>query len=440
VADSLTPNTLAKFAKEQGLQYAERVDLPAQGKTLSENGTIEGAATGALPGGVEGSLVHYRYTYTWTDSDNHSHSEERRFTLVVTRIPESIGFLPYMGFAGPASKLSAGAGGEDMAPIEMSKSEVLKRATAMAYKGTRETWLAQLLSPALVQWLERCDEDFGFELANGVLCLGRGGYLNAPGELTAVCEDAAHLAGAIRDESLEEVGTSGEEAEAASDPDAADPAMEKALREVELDPPPATLGAAEGTFASCARRTPATALGSLKFALLLTLAFNIPGIALPIVFLSEGFYLPLAVIEGGLILIVFFFSFRNRVRQRGRRYAEEAFYRTYAAERELTLEEPLHFAASHAEAGLPFKPDRVFNGPLPGGSSGSLVLAGDGTKRSDRIAVVAGPRGPIAEAELQAEAPGLSAQLLDGYAERLEKELAEDLATRPEQRAGATPA
>jgi hypothetical protein len=430
MADSATPDALAKFAKGRELRYAERVDLPAQGKTLGENGKVEGAATGTLPGGVEGSLIHYRYTYTYTDSDNHTHSEERRFTLVVTRIPESIGFLPYMGFSGPASKLSAGAGGEDMAPIDMSKSEVLKQATAMAYKGTRETWLAQLLSPALVQWLERCDEDFGFELASGVLCVGRGDYLSSPSELTAVCEDASHLAGAIREESLEEVGTSGEEAEAARDPDAVDPAMEKALREVALDPP-ATLRATESTFASYARRTPATALGSLRFALLLTLALNVPGAALPIVFLSEGLYLPLAVIEGTLILTAFFFSFRSRVGQRGRKYAEEAFYRAYAAERELTLEEPLHFAAGHAEAGLPFKPDRVLNGPLPGGANGSLVLLGDGTKRSDRIAVVTGPRGPVAEAELQAEAPGLSAKLLDGYAERLSKEVAEDLATSP---------
>jgi hypothetical protein len=438
VADSTTPSALAEFAQKQGLAYEQSIALPQQGDLLNRGGKVEGAATGGLPGGLEGSLVHYRYTYTWTDSDNHSHSEERRFTLVVASIPESIGFLPYMGFSGPASKLSASAGGEDMAPIDMSKSEVLKQARAMAYKGTRETWLAQLLSPALIQWLERCDEDFGFELANGVLCAGRGGHLTAASELAAVCEDAAHLAGAIREESLEEVGTSGEEAEAARDPDAV-PAMEKALREVELEQP-ATLGAAESTFAGYARRTPATALGSMRFALLLTLALNIPGIALPIVFLSEGLYLPLAVIEGGLILIVFFFSFRSRVGQRGRKYAEEAFYRAYAAERELALEEPLHFAAGHAEAKLPFKPDRVLSGLLPGGSKGSLVLAGDGGKRSDRIAVVAGPRGPVAEAELQAEAPGLSAQLLDGYAERLGKEIGEDLATRPDVRAGAAPA
>ena len=120
-----------------------------------------------------------------------------------------------------------------------------------------------------------------------------------------------------------------------------------------------------------------------------------------------------------------FFAFRSRVKSCGTRYAEEAFYRAYAEARELRLEEPLHFAATHAEAKLPFKPDRVFTGPLPNGpTTGSLVLVGDGSKRDDRIAVVAGPSGPVAEAELRAEAPGISAKLLDSYTESLTKELA----------------
>ncbi|HEV7769534.1 MAG TPA: hypothetical protein VGO66_02625 [Solirubrobacterales bacterium] len=431
MAKPTAPGLLAKFAELHGLAFAPSADLPAQGDTLSrDGGKAEGVAGGTLPGGIEGTLAHFVYVYTWTDSDNHSHSEDRRFTLVVTRIPESIGFLPYLGFSGPDSKLSARAGGEDMAPIDMSKSEVLKHATAMAYKGTRETWLAQLLSPALVQWLERCDGDFGFELANGVLCAGRSGYLSDPHELEAVCADAAHLATAIREESLEEVGTGGEEAEAATDPDAVDPQMETALRDVELDSP-ANTGAAKGAFKSYARRAPATSFGALRFALLLSLGLNIPAAAIPIILISEGAYLPLALIEGALVLTVFFFSFRSRVRQRSSKYAEEAFYRAYATDRELKLEEPLHFAATHAEAKLPFKPDRVLSGPLPGGSNGSLTLTGDGAKRSDRIAIVAGPTGPVAETELQAEAEGISAKLLDGYAARLAKEVAEDLATRP---------
>jgi hypothetical protein len=422
VSESTTPSALAKFAAAQGLRHASRIDLPEQTDVLTRGGgKVEGAATGALPGGIEGTLAHYTYTYTWTDSDNHSHSEERRFTLVVTAIPESIGFIPYLGFSGPASKLTAAAGGEDMAPIDMRKSEVLKHATAMAYKGTRESWLAQLLSPAMIHWLERCDEDFGFELAGGVLVAGRAEYLTEPSQLTAACEDAAHLAGAIREESLEEVGTSGE-AEAARDPDAVDPKMEAALAAVPLDSP-ADTSAAVGAFTSYARRTPSTFLGALRFALLVTLGLNVPGAALPITLIGAGAYLPLALIEGALILTVLFFSFRSRVGKCARKYAEEAFFRAYAGDRELQLEEPLHFAAAHAEAKLPFKPDRVLAGPLPGGSNGSLVLAGDGTKRSDRIAVVAGPKGPIAAAELQAEAPGLSAATLDMYAEQLAGEI-----------------
>ncbi len=421
---------LAKFAATHGLAYSDRVELPKQGDLLKRDGKVEGAVKGALPGGVEGTLAHFTYTYSYTDSDNHTNHEERPFTIVVTEIPESIGFLPYMGFSGPASKLSANAGGEDMAPIEMDKSDVLEHAAAYAYKGTSQNWLAQLLSPALIQWLERSAEDFGFELANGVLCVGRSGYANDPRELVTRCEEAAHLAGAIREESLEEVGTDGGEIEAARDPDATDPRMEAALSSVP-EKAPATPIAAQGAFKSYARRAPATIFGALRFALLLTLVLNVPGVAIPIVLLTEGAYVPLAVIEGALVLIIFFFSYRSRVRAAGAKYADEAFYRGYAASRGLTLEEPLHFAATHAEAKLPFKPARVLSGPLPGGSSGSLVLVGDGSKREDRIALVAGPKGPLAEAELQAEAAGISAKLLDGYAERLSKEVAEDLATQP---------
>lgn len=427
----MSNSALAAFAKTHGLGFAETADLPAQGATLTQgSGNVEGAVSGALPGGIEGTLVRFTYVHKSTNSDGQTTEERRPFTLVVTAIPESIGFVPYLGFSGPASKLNPMAGGEEMAPIELSKSEVLKHGRAYAYAGTRETWLAQLFSPALIQWLERCPEDFGFELSSGTLCGGRSGYVEDPTQLQALCTDVAHLALAIREESLEEVGTGGEEAEAARDPNADDPKLEAALAAVPLDPP-ANAVAALGAFTSYARRAPATIFGSLRFAILLTLLFNVPGIALPIVFLSEGFYLPLALIEGASILIIFSFSYRSRVRKSAAKYATEAFYRGYAAARELKLEEPLRFAAAHAEAKLPFKPDRVFVGPLPGGGAGTLVLVGDGSKRADRIAVVGGPRGPLAEAELQAEAPGLSAKTLDDYAKRLSTEVAEDLATKP---------
>ena len=426
----MSDSPLARFAKSHGLTCAEKVDLPQQGATLTQgSGKVEGAVTGALPGGIEGTLARFVYVYKSTNSDGQTTEERRPFTLVVTSIPESIGFVPYLGFSGPASKLDEGAGGEDMVPIEMEHVKALKGYAASAYKGVSERWLAQLLSPAMVQWLGRCDADFGFELASGVLIAGRNGYLEEPRELEAACKDAAHLAGAIREESLEEVGTGGE-SEAARDVRFADPEAEAALKAVPL-PSPADLTTARAEFAAHLRGSAATLFRAVRSGLLWTLVFNVPAVALPIVFIANGFYLPLAIIELAIFLLIATFSFRSRVRNGAQKLAAEAFYRAYAADRELELLEPLGFLATHAEAKLGFKPDRVFSGVLPGGTNGALALSGDGSKRSDRIAVIAGPRGPVAEAELQAEEPGLSATTLDDYANRLSVEVAEDIATRP---------
>lgn len=426
----MSNSPLAEFAESHGLAYAEKVDLPQQGATLTQGGgEVEGAATGALPGGIEGTLARFAYVYKSTDSDGQTSEERRPFTLVVTAIPESIGFVPQLGFAGPASKLSARAGGEDMAPIAMNHVEALKGATAYAYRGVSERWLAQLLSPALVQWLGRCDDDFGFELANGILVAGRSGYAGEPPRLEAICEDAAYLAKAIREESLEEVGTGGE-SEAARDVRFADPQTEAALRAVPV-PSPANVAAARASFAGHLARSPGVLLRAMRTGVLWALIVNVPAIAIPIMLISNSLYLPLAIFELALILLIAIFSYRSRVRGGAEKIAAEAFFRGYAADRELTLEEPLGFLATHAEAKLGFKPDRVFSGILSGGANGALALSGDGSKRSDRIAVIAGPRGPVAEAELQAEGPGLSATILDDHAKRLSAEVAEDLATRP---------
>jgi len=426
----VSDSPLARFARSHGLTYAESADLPDQGATLTQgSGRVEGAATGTLPGAVEGTLIRFTYVYKWTDSDNHTREEDRPFTLVVTQVPESIGFVPYLGFSGPASNLDEDAGGEDMAPIEMEHVKALKGFSAKAYKGVSERWLAQLLSPAMVQWLGRCDADFGFELASGVLVAGRGGYLEDPLKLVALCKDAAYLADAIREESLEEVGTGGE-SEAARDVRFADPRTETALQEVQV-PSPADIGAAQAEFAGHLRGSAGTWLRAIRSGVLWTLVFNVPAIAIPIVLLANDLVVPLVIFEAAMFFLFAFFSFRGRVRDGSRKFAAEAFYRAYAKDRELSLEEPLGFLATHAEAKLGFKPDRVFSGVLPGGMSGALALAGDGSKRSDRIAAIAGPRGPVAEAELQAEAPGLSATTLDEYAKRLSAEVAEDIATRP---------
>jgi hypothetical protein len=400
-----------------------QVELPTEPDVLGHGGHVQGAASGKLPGGADGTLLFYTYTYTWTDSDDHTHHEERPFTLVVTRVPESIGFVPYLGFSGKGSKLSAAAGSlGEVRKLDLGEAEGLKETSAYVYKGTSESWITQLISPAMIDWLARCEDEFGFELASGVLVVGldrhRGGKF-----LQTLCEDAAHLATALREESVEETETGGAEADAAKDPNAAEPRMETALGEVRATP--ADVLAATPAFRRYLRRSPYTYWRALRFALLLTLALNIPAAAIPILLAVNGKWAWLAGFELGLILLIACFAFRSRLGDKSRKYATEAFYRGYAAEREMKLEEPLHFAATHAEAKLPFKPDRVLTGPLPGGpTNGSLVLVGDGSKRADRIAVLAGPKGPLAEAELHAAAPGISAKLLDSYAKRLSGELA----------------
>ncbi len=418
-------DAISKFAEEHGLAYSATEKLPEQGDLLCRDGVVQGAAKGSLPSGIEGILAHYTYTYTWTDSDNHTHHEKRLFTIVVTQVPESIGFMPYLGFSGAGSKLNGLAGGlEEMKKVDLEGHKGLKGASAYAYKGASENWTLQLFSPALIDWLARSDDEFGFELAAGVLCVARDTYLTAPEKLETLCGDAAHLAGLLREESLEETATGGAEAEAAKDPKLDDPKMELALSQVDSGSP-GSVGAATNQFASFLRTSPVTIAGALGTAIGLTLILNIPGAAIPIILTVQGAYGVLAAIEGALILIIFFFAYRSRVRKRSQKYAGEAFFRGYAKDRELSLEEPLKFAATHAEAKLPFKPDRVFTGMLPGGVNGSLVLVGDGSKRADRIAVVGGPRGPVAESELEAEPQGLSTKDLDTYLEQLAGEVKE---------------
>src|SRR4051794_580047 len=126
--------SLASFAEANGLAFSAHADLPAQGSTLTrDTGAVEGAATGSLPGGIEGTLAHFTYSYTVTDSDNHSHTEHRRLTLVVTGVPVSIGFVPYLGFSRGASHLLATAGGTKMRRIELGGAPALKHASAFIY-------------------------------------------------------------------------------------------------------------------------------------------------------------------------------------------------------------------------------------------------------------------------------------------------------------------
>jgi len=408
---------LEAFAEEHRLTYRSGGSLPPHGHLLTRGGQVEGLVEGTLPGGVEGTLAYYTYTYETTDSEGHSTTHTRRFAIVVTSVPQSIGFMPSLGFHGAESEMSGiGAGLEQMVQVDLDGHAGLKGSRCYRYEGASETWTRRLFSPALIDWLARSEAELGFELADGVLTTGRrriGGDL-----LVGLCEEAAHLTEAIAAESDEDSNTGVAAGDAAKDPDANDPRMEEALRAIAVDPPE-SIGAAERVFRRHLARSPRTLIRALSYATAITLLLNIPGAAIPILLAAAGSWGALAAIEGGLIAIFAFFVFRKDLRASGRKYAAEAFWRNYAERRGMKLEEPLRFAATHADAKLPFRPDRVLTGPLPGGGEGSFCIYGDGSKRADRVAVVAGPAGPVAESELEAEPQGLTTKDLGTYLEQL---------------------
>ena len=205
MAGTETSDQLAKFGAGHGLAYTATAQLPEQGATLSKSGKVDGSASGKLADELEGTLAHYSYVYTWTDADHHTHSETRHFTLVVAEIPESIGFVPYLGFSGPSSQFSPSAGSNETEGVDLREDEALDNHSACVYKGTSKTWLPQLFSPALLDWLARSDDDFGFELASGVLCVGRSARVDDAQGLEGIWKDGGHLAVAIRKECMEEV-------------------------------------------------------------------------------------------------------------------------------------------------------------------------------------------------------------------------------------------
>jgi hypothetical protein len=251
-----------------------------------------------------------------------------------------------------------------------------------------------------------------------VLTTSRSSRLGDAGALKNLCEEAAHLTAAIAAESDEDSDTGNAASNAAKDPKANDPRMEAALNAVAVSPPE-SIKAADKAFRGHVARSPRTIGRALRYAALITLLLNIPGAAVPILLGVAGAWGALAAIELALVAIFGFFIYRKDVRQSGSKYSSEAFWRSYAKSRGMKLEEPLHFAATHADAKLPFRPDRVLAGPLPGGGEGSFCVYGDGSKRADRVAVVAGPAGPVAESELEAEPQGLTTKDLDTYLNQL---------------------
>jgi hypothetical protein len=404
---------LAEFAAAHGLAFSAGGELPHQAGLLSRDSlAVLATAAGSLPGGAEGTLTHLTYEYRSSDT-----TRTRELTTVVVEVGESIGFAPYLSDL--AGGMHGGPAGVETRTIKLSSG-----ARVQAAEGIDEAWLSELFSPALSDWLARSPDDFGWELTDGVLCASREKHLTGESDLVRLCEDASHLAGALREESLEEVdgGSAGRTA-AKAKKTPVQVLVESLLPLVDFEQPPANVVSAQPAFRELVVRHPSTYFIGLFMGLAWALLINVVGGGIFGLLLNiPNPLVAVAIFELIVIGTTTFLSIRHQINSTSRACAAEAFWREYARSRDLELTDPLEFAATHAKVELPGKPQRVLTGLLDG-VPGALMITGDGLKRGEKIALVAGPSGPVASADFEASAPGPSAKLLDDYAARLAAEL-----------------
>jgi hypothetical protein len=410
--------SLEAFGKGNGLKPGLGGPLPSVGTALGHGNQVDGAVHGNLPGGIEGALAHLHYEERRDDT-----TRTERLTAVITRISETMGFAPY---------LSGGSSGHINLTLESEQHEI-GGVQIRAAAGVDPGWLNELISPSVADWLSRSPNGFGFELADGVLTVVVDGHETSGAKLTRLCEDAAFIANALREESIEEASSGQAKRSAAKrERNARDRRVEHLLPYVDFSRRrPAHVADAIGPYQDVARRAPVTYVGAAWTAFLITLVISVISSGIYGLLLTVGDPLRNALIwELGLFVVVFFFTLRSRINGDAKACAEEAFYREYAAERDLTLSDPLEFAAVHAEADLPGKPARVLSGAFSGPSGtvvGALALTGDGLERGQHGSLIAGLKGPTATAELDVAQPGISAAYLD----ELTQTLLLDLATAP---------
>jgi hypothetical protein len=408
------------FAEAHGLRTEPRPELPVAGGLLSRDGLkVAAVAAGRLPGGEQGLVCHLTYTYRSDDTTRTVHR-----TAVVVRVPESIGFAPYLASSAAALRGSA--------LLDTRAPELGNDLDVRVADGVDDGWLNELFSPALTEWVLRSPDDFEWELADGVLTVSRDTHLDKESELTRLCEDAAHLAAALREESLEEVDSGAARRTAAKRKrDPQDVLVASLLPLVEFERPPADVAEARPRFRELVLRHPSTYFISIWMTFVWTLVINVVGGGIFGLLLN----LPnpgraVLIFEACVLTIVGYFTFRHEVNDRSQRLSVEAFWREYARARGLQVEDPGAFAATHAKAQLPGNPARVLSGSFAG-IPASLMVTGDGFKRGDSIALVGGPTGPVAGADFDVSAPGASAKALDAYSARLAEELKLDIATAP---------
>ncbi len=214
-----TEERLRSYATERGLTVRPELIWPGMPLPSEQRGPIRHACwsvSGKLPGGVAGRLRHqavYGKTFGMNVAMQH--------TIMVCRIPESVGYLPMLSVRAEGLEPSLFYWAGDKRPREdvggFESVELDRRYIVEVAKGQDHAWLRQLFPPSFIDWLaSNTPVDFGFRLDGGVFtceCPQYRGQHRADGEVDSEHLDLLGGAGGraasrIRDEVLEEADVS----------------------------------------------------------------------------------------------------------------------------------------------------------------------------------------------------------------------------------------
>jgi hypothetical protein len=214
-----TEAKLKAYADERGLVVRPELIWPGMPLPREQHGPIRHACwsvAGKLPGGVAGRLRHqavYGRTFGMNVAMQH--------TIMVCRIPESVGYLPMLSVRAEGLEPSLFYWANDRRPREdvggFESMELDRRYIVEVAKGQDHAWLRQVFPPSFIDWLaSNTPVDFGFRLDNGVFiceCPQYRGQHRADGEVDEEHLDLLAKAGGragsrIREEVLEEADVS----------------------------------------------------------------------------------------------------------------------------------------------------------------------------------------------------------------------------------------
>lgn len=233
---------LEEFARQNGLSYVESGSLPgaAGGGVAFGPGTINGIAGGDLPGGLFGAIAWSEVQELpsagemaaegatlglvgpkglerrWRSSGADAGSTEyfRHVGVLLTRIPQSLTWLPYLVCKedkkrGAADRLF-GPGGmiQIIREIEFESINFERKYRVGVMAGPDgENKVKQLFSPTFVDWLaDHAPEDLYFELGGGMLKVRAPSREESVEEARTLCEFGARVAERIRSEVAESEG------------------------------------------------------------------------------------------------------------------------------------------------------------------------------------------------------------------------------------------